>query len=347
MHMELTLTEEEQHELKQMHRREKDGKKRDRIKAILLFSKGYTASQIAEILLVDSNTVTEWKERYEARTEKNSTEWLRMQILGYQGKLSKDEQTQVETYVQANLVVDAKQVIRFIHETFGESYTISGVTEVLHRLGFAYKKTTLVPAKMDIEKQAEFKRLYDEFVSNIKEDEAVLFLDAVHPQHNTKCAYAWIKIGEEKQIKSNSGRKRLNISGAYNPYTQDILAREDKTVNADTVIAFFKQIEEAYPNKATIYAIADQAPYYQNKDVKKYLETSRIEVMSLPAYSPNLNLIERLWKLLRKKAINTTYYEKFADFKEAVLGFLSGNSETFKAELRQFIGTELHLLNAV
>ena len=50
---------------------------------------------------------------------------------------------------------------------------------------------------------------------NLKEDEVLLFLDGVHPQHNTKCSRAWIKIGEEKQIKSNSGRRRLNISGAY------------------------------------------------------------------------------------------------------------------------------------
>ncbi len=111
----------------------------------------------------------------------------------------------------------------------------------------------------------------------------------------------------------------------------------DQTINAETVIAFFKQIESAYPNKATIYVIADQAPYYQNKDVATHLKTSRIELIPLPAYSPNLNLIERLWKLLN---------EKFADFKLAILKFFSNNSPEFKAELRQFIGLELHLLNS-
>jgi transposase len=181
---------------------------------------------------------------------------------------------------------------------------------------------------------------------DLKEEEVLLFLDGVHPQHNTKCSRAWIKIGEQKQIKSNSGRRRLNISGAYDPISQDILVREDKTINAETVMAFFKQIEAAYPSKASIYVIADQAPYYQNKDVKKYLETSRVELIALPTYSPNLNLIERLWKLMRKKVINNIYYEKFADFKRAILAFFSNDSLEFKAELRLFIGLDLHLLHS-
>lgn len=342
--MGLQLTENEVRELRLLHRSEKDGKRRDRIKAILMLNAGYTAIEIAGVLLIDENTVAVWNTLYVNRKE--PLDWLLTQCIGYQGKLTDAQEAIVETYVRENLISDSKQVQAFIKETFGKTYSTSGVIELLHRLNFTYKQTTLIPAKLDSEKQAQFKKAYDEFKDNLKEDEALLFLDGVHPQHNTKCTHAWIKIGEEKQIKSNSGRRRLNISGAYNPFTQDILVREDKTINAETVMAFFKQIEVAYPNKATIYAIADQAPYYQNKDIKKYLETSRIELIPLPAYSPNLNLIERLWKLMRKKTINNAYYEKFADFKHAVLSFFFNHSKKFKAELRQFIGLELHLLNS-
>ena len=341
--MKLALTENEVQELKTLHRSERDGKKRDRIKAILMFSTGYTAVEIGKVLLIDENTVSGWKSRYLNR--KSTHEWLVTQCIGYQGKLSKDQERQVEKYVDENLVSDARQVQAFIKKEFGKTYAISGIIDLLHRLGFNYKQTTLIPAKIDPAKQAEFKTAYDEFKKNLKEDEVLLFLDGVHPQHNTKCSRAWIKIGEEKQIKSNSGRRRLNISGAYDPISQDILIREDKTINAETIIAFFRQIEAAYPSKASIYAIADQAPYYQNKDVKKYLETSRIELIALPTYSPNLNLIERLWKLMRKKTINNIYYEKFADFKRAVLAFFSNDSLEFKAELRKFIGLDLHLLH--
>ena len=342
--MKLELSDNDVLELKILHRAERDRKKCDRIKAILMFNKGYSAVEIGTVLLIDENTVSGWKDRYLKR--KNTQEWLRTQCIGYQGKLDKDQESQIDTYVQENLVSDARQVQSFIKKEFKKTYTISGVIELLHRLGFNYKQTTLMPAKIDPEKQAQFKSAYDEFKKNLKEDEVLLFLDGVHPQHNTKCSRAWIKIGEQKQIKSNSGRRRLNISGAYDPISQDILVREDKPINAETVMAFFKQIEAAYPSKASIYVIADQAPYYQNKDVKKYLETSRVELIALPTYSPNLNLIERLWKLMRKKVINNIYYEKFADFKHAILAFFSNDSLEFKAELRLFIGLDLHLLHS-
>ena len=90
----------------------------------------------------------------------------------------------------------------------------------------------------------------------------------------------------------------------------------------------------------------DGAPYYHGEKVLDYLKTSRIEWIKLPAYSPNLNLIERLWKLMRKKAINNVYYEKYKDFKTAILAFLNDESDAFKAELRQFIGFKLHLFDS-
>ena len=342
MRIELSVADEQA--LKILHRTERDRKKGDRIKAILLLSKGYTESETAQILLIDEGTVADWKERYLNR--KSNLEWLVNLCAGYSGKLATAEERLVEDFVKQNLVNDAKQVQAFIKTNFGKSYSKSGAIELLHRLKFSYKKTTLIPAKHDTQKQTKFKGAYDEFQGNLKEDEALLFLDGAHPQHNTKCAYAWIKMGEAKQIKSNSGRRRLNISGAYNPFTQDILVREDKTINANTVITFFRQIEAAYPNKASIYCIADQAPYYQNEVVANYLSSSRIELIPLPTYSPNLNLIERLWKLMRKKVINNIYYEKFADFKQTVLAFFANDSQEFKDELRRFIGFDLHLLKA-
>ncbi len=112
------------------------------------------------------------------------------------------------------------------------------------------------------------------------------------------------------------------------------------------MIRFFQKVEAHYVNKASIYIVADQAPYFKNKWVKQYLQNSRIALISLPAYSPNLNLIERLWKLMRKKVISNLYYEKFKDFKDTAFDFLKNDSSSFKQELKQFIGFNLHLLHA-
>ena len=178
-----------------------------------------------------------------------------------------------------------------------------------------------------------------------KEEEVLLFADGVHPQHNTKCSRAWIKIGQAKKIKSNTGRSRININGVYNPLNQDIIVHEAKTINAQTTIELFIKTELFYSNKTTIYMFADNARYYKNALIKHYLKTSRIKLIFLPAYSPNLNLIERLWKLMRKKVINSQYYEHFDDFKKAALSFFENCNEN-RPLLKNFIGDKMHLLSS-
>jgi transposase len=92
-------------------------------------------------------------------------------------------------------------------------------------------------------------------------------------------------------------------------------------LNAKATIAFLRRIEEAYPTKKRIHLFCDNARYYRNKEVIKYLETAKIHMHFLPPYSPNLNPIERLWKWMKEKVIYNTYYLEFEDFKTSVFGF--------------------------
>ena len=148
-------------------------------------------------------------------------------------------------------------------------------------------------------------------------------MDGVHPTHNVQLAYGWIKTGVRKEIAANSGRSRLNLSGIIDVISHNVLIQEDNMLNAEATIKFFQKIEKAYPCKAKIHVFCDNARYYRNKNVKKYLETSKITLHFLPPYSPNLNPIERLWKWMKERIIYNTYYESFESFKEAVFGFFA------------------------
>ena len=97
--------------------------------------------------------------------------------------------------------------------------------------------------------------------------------------------------------------------------------QEDETLNGEATVAFFKKIEQSYPEKRKIHVFCDNASYYRNGKVKLHLATSKIELHFLPPYSPNLNPIERLWKWMRECVMYNTYYEHFEDFKEGVFGF--------------------------
>ncbi|HHD80341.1 MAG TPA: IS630 family transposase [Campylobacterales bacterium] len=340
--MELKIAKEEILKLRQLHRTVKDGRIRDKIKTILMLNGGYKSEEISRVLLIDSDTVTNWKKSFVKR--KNIDSWYHYSYKSYNGKLSKKEETLFVEYLENNLVHSSKQAIDFVEQAFQKNYTESGMVSLLHKLGFVYKQTSLIPSKYDAKAQSEFKQAYENLEKEQKTDEVILFMDGVHPQHNTTTSKVWIKKGKEKHVKSNTGRSRINLNGIYNPKTQDILVHESKTINAESTIEFFKEIEDYYEETKIkrIQIIVDNAKYYKNKTVKKYIETSRIELLFLPPYSPNLNLIERVWKLLRKKIINSHYYEKFKEFKEAVLGFFE-NSENMKSEIEQFVGNKMHL----
>ena len=131
-------------------------------------------------------------------------------------------------------------------------------------------------------------------------DDKIYFLDGVHPQHNTIAAGGWIKKGKEKQLQSNTGRKRVNLNGALDPETHEVIIRADNTLNSQSTIELFKMIEANNPQARKIVLIVDNAPYYYNGDVVEYAQkSSQLELVYLPPYSPNLNLIERVWRFMK------------------------------------------------
>jgi len=338
--MTIKLNDYEKVELKRIHSSLSDGRERDRIKVIFLLDKGYSSTKISDILLIDLNTITKWKRSFNEKT--SLSDWFQSNYKSYEGKLSDSDLELVSNFVEANLITDSKEVVDFIEKTFEKTYSKSGICRLLDRLGFSYKYTSLFPSKYDKEAQREFNNEYLELQENLSSDEVLGFVDGVHPQHNTRVSKAWIKKGEQKEIKSNTGRRRININGFYDANNQEIIWQEDQKLNTENTIRFFKKIEAYYSDKKKVYLIIDNARYYRNKDVLSYIENSNLELKFLPPYSPNLNLIERLWKFLRKKVINSRYYEKFNDFRNAIFGFLE-SANSMKTELKSFIGNKLHL----
>jgi transposase len=158
--------------------------------------------------------------------------------------------------------------------------------------------------------------------------EVILFMDSVHPTHNTVYSKVWSKIGIPRWICSNTGRNRLNISGAYNPVDKELVIVEAPTVNEHTTIELLEKCVEKYPEKEIITIYLDNAAYHKSKLVKKFIEKHpQINLSYLPPYSPNLNLIERLWKFANEKVVNLKYYPDFNQFKEQIINFYNHIAE--------------------
>ena len=117
---------------------------------------------------------------------------------------------------------------------------------------------------------------------------------------------------------SSSGRRRYNILGALNAVTKEIITvNNDSYINSESVGELLVKIARRRINDKTTL-ILDNAKYQTCDAVKRIAKELNIDLLFLPPYSPNLNLIERLWKFVKKHALNSKYYSKFDEFKKAI-----------------------------
>lgn len=311
-----------------------------KINAILLLGSSWTLEAVAEALFLSDETISKYKRDY---IDGELSKLLDKRYRGSDCKLTENEQRILCDELDGNIYLTTAQAVSFVEKTFGITYSISGMNDLLHRLDYSYKKPKLVPGKSDGELQEAFIEQYEEFMATKPDNTAVYFMDGVHPQHNTMAAYGWIKKGEERKLKTNAGRQRINLHGAINIETLEVEVVEGERVNSESTVELLKQIEKSCPLAIAVYIILDNARYHYSKVVKEYLKESRIRLVFLPSYSPNLNLIERLWRLFKKKIVYNRYYEKFKDFKGACLGFFE-NIHAYGNEIQSLMTEEFQLI---
>ena len=340
--LDYSRSREQLDELRAAHRRTRDQREADRIKAVVALATGWTAEEVAELLQIDPNTVRNHFKRY--RTEGLAgLNRVGEGVGGSPSLLTEEQLIELDVHLQTNLYLSAKAVAHWVEETYGVSYTESGMTAVLHRLGYVYKKPRYVPGKADREAQEQFLAENEKLQETKGKDDPIYFMDAVHPQHNPVRACGWIKRGEDQEVRTNAGRERININGAIDLDRLEPVVRFDPTIDSDSTLALFVQLEAVNPNATAIYIICDNAPYYRSRAVQDYLKTSCIQLVFLPSYAPNLNLIERFWKFFKKKTLYNRYYETFAEFKAACEEFFR-NPSKYQRELRSLLTNRFELI---
>jgi transposase len=338
------LSEEEITKLKEVHKALKDKRYAYKINAIILLGQGYTQEEVANVLLLSDKTIQRCKKIY---SKKGIEGLLSYNYQGSNQKLTIEQENKVKAYLETNIVSSSAMVCDYIKKEFNIEYKPCGIVCMLRRWGYSYKKTKIVPSKANEQKQINFVKDYEELRKTLKSTETIYFIDGVHPTHNVMPAYAWIRKGEEREVKSNTGRNRININGAYCPINGKVISIMSDTINAQSTIELFKKIEKTHSDLEKIYIILDNATYYNAKLVKEYLETSKIVCIPLPPYSPNLNLIERLWKFFKKKVLYNKFYESFDCFKDAVSHFFQYGIRKYKKDIMQLLAENFHIFKTI
>lgn len=173
------------------------------------------------------------------------------------------------------------------------------------------------------------------------------YLDAVHPTQATKITAGWIKKGVDKAIETTGSRTRLNIVGAIRlGHLSDAIITRYETVNSESIALFLERTRQYYKASSTLHLVLDGAGYHRSSRVTETAERLNIKLHYLPPYSPNLNPIERLWKVMNQHARNNHYFATAKAFREAIDHFFTTTLPEIADSLNTTINDNFQILKS-
>ena len=160
--------------------------------------------------------------------------------------------------------------------------------------------------------------------------------------------------GNTKTVKSTNSKKRVTILGGINPITKDIYTIITES-NCDRYMVevwmreLKKMLLEQYGaglENMKVYIIVDNASYNKACLIDKVAEELGVNLIDLPPYAPNLNLIERLWKFFKKEKIRNRFYETYNDFLEMISDFFKNVRQDHLEKLNNLITMNFEIIKA-
>jgi transposase len=219
----------------------------------------------------------------------------------------------------------------------GIDRSATSLRSFMKRHDFRFLKTGHIPAKVNTTEQKQWVgQTLQPAIDAAKEGQIhLLFLDAAHfvLQPFLCCLWCIARVF----IKAAPGRNRINVLGAVNAITKKVSVYINTTyINANSLIDFLKQLKEQYNDKP-IAIVLDNARYQHCFVVKTIAAGLGIHLLFLPPYSPNLNIIERLWKFTKKQILNAQYYDAPQKFHQAISDFFANINHTHNDELHKLL----------
>jgi transposase len=317
-------------------------KVQQRMLCLRLKYRGYENQAIANIMEISRNTVCNYLTLY----EQTGLEGLK--TLNYQGPVSKLDrhQPKVETSFRQQPPKSVKEARARIKKMTGIKRSPSRVRAFMKRMGMKPRATGQIPAKADPEKQKQFHdQILQPLLQKAKAGQChVFFLDSAHFVLAAFVALVW--CFERIFVKTAPGRFRLNVIGAIHATTQELTALYNDTyITADTVVQLLERIAEQY-NGLPIHIILDNARYQHCQFVKETALRLNITLVFLPPYSPNLNLIERLWKFVKAEVCAANYFQDAKTFQNAIVDFLNQlERKSMKKQLKSRLALNFQLFS--
>ena len=332
------LSEPEKKDLEAALKLAKDASEWKRIFVILSYNEGQSVEELARLTRLSRWTIEEYLKQYNSHNKTKNDPGG-----GSASKLTHEETHTLEKHLSQTTYLKVNGIVAYVRKTFGKQYSRSGMTKWLVEHGFTFKKPEKIPGKLDPARQEQFIEEYRRLRDGLEQYDELYFLDAVHPEYQSQTVCGWIKKGECKTLQTTGKQKRLHFIGALSLKDMNVVVREYETIDADAMIRFFTNLE-AEKNQGQIHIILDNAAAHKNHKLIDYLKTSRIRLHYLPPYSPNLNPIERLWKVFREVALYNRYFATCWDFFAEVRGFFAEKVHRLRRLLKQRINDKFQII---
>jgi transposase len=218
-----------------------------------------------------------------------------------------------------------KQARHVIELHTGVRRGLTQVRHFLHRLGLAPRKVAAIPIPPKstlpehVKEQAEFRenKLEPRLEEARQGLRQVLFVDAAHFVHSPFLGVLWCLA--RLCVRAASGRKRYNVLAALDAVSHRLIQVSNHSyINAQSVCQLLRAVAAAATPGVPITLVLDNARYQKCAVVADLARQLGIELLYLPSYSPNLNLIERVWKFVKSECLRTKYYASYDEFHTAI-----------------------------
>src|SRR3954467_5278595 len=301
----IRLTPQQRNDIGERRRQAQDRRGYQRLSAVLRSDDGRTREEIAELVGVSTPPGGQWLRIFR---NQGLDELGTLPYQGDPGRLGPAQVKRIRQEIEKGVFHNAEQVRTWVEATFGVTYSASGVKDLLRRIGASFHKVSGFFWKADVKKQKGWVRKYRRHKREAGPGTRRYFVDACHPVWGVGLLYScWLLTGQRLYVGVGNGRKRLNILGAYCPDDHDYvdLRLTKENITGEQFVRLLEALRARHPETTRFILYLDNARYYSKPCVKQWLAAHReFRLVPVPAYSPNLNLIERLWKFLRKKALS-------------------------------------------
>jgi transposase len=342
------LNAEQRKEIERRRKESLDRRVYQRLTAVLAVAAGKTREEVADLLGVSLSQLGEWLRIFRNDGLDSLCE---IHNKGDPGKLTQPQVEQLKVKVSTGCFRNSDHIRHWIKSTFSISYSSSGVKDLLKRIGVSYHQVTGFLWKANPDKQRAFVERVARHKREARRPDAPqtrrYYVDACHPVWGLDLVFCcWLLVGQRFLVGMGSGRKRLNILGAYCPddheYLDYRLTRDN--INGEQFVNFLRLLRSEHPQTERFILYVDGARYYDSPVVKEWLKRHpEFHLSQIPAYSPNVNLIERMWKFMRQKALSR-WHKTFADMQAAV-GEVLDQLEDYRGELRTLMTETFHIID--